>query len=618
MQPEEYWGCVEMPYVPFYAFEEIPSIFGDDPHERQSLTASIKELTSIITDGSIKRVPVLAKDEDRATQVRKQILGWYERHPSARKAYQEVREEARGERLKAEHALREASRQRRITTRAAVAVIAIVVLLSGGFFGWSLVSQRRETVHKRVVAIADSVVKTAATDPFTASLLLRELQGQSDVSGLLSTAQGLARQHLPSLAWKEQDPLTSIEFAPDDRHLVALTFSGTVKVLDGSNWSAVSEIQAPSSVARPYGASFRDADTLVTFNRDSTTLWGLKGNQEKRQAIPVPQSLDECPGPLAKALVKSKTTPAQLGIVYPSEVRFGEQFMLVRYASVAPNAPGSLGILPLPFPGTLQAVSGAVGVFNAMSGEWFDVYADTARKTSALGADGTFAVAFSTVPLAAPSPTLLPPLQPFSPFVGKSSASLYRAQVKPLQTIEGDVTSALLSADGQRIVATMASSLGFGTYATLDLTKSDLSWTPPPFENGLPIAVSRTGKYLALATGSTITVKSGDQEWSFDARGAVANPFGGSSLVVTFDRAEKRLVGASADGSVSVWNLEQLDHKPAADASWDALMTYFKDSTRACLDETQRHNLLAEDWLEAGSKAQDCRRTQALPGGGAK
>jgi hypothetical protein len=56
MTPQEadhYWGAVEIPYTPFYAFEEILSTFGDEPGRPGSLLAAFERLTAAITGGEV-------------------------------------------------------------------------------------------------------------------------------------------------------------------------------------------------------------------------------------------------------------------------------------------------------------------------------------------------------------------------------------------------------------------------------------------------------------------------------------------------------------------------------------------------------------------------------------
>src|SRR6201996_3588995 len=48
-----YWASVEVPYKPFYAFEEILATFGDDPGSPASLLSSFERITDSVTDGEI-------------------------------------------------------------------------------------------------------------------------------------------------------------------------------------------------------------------------------------------------------------------------------------------------------------------------------------------------------------------------------------------------------------------------------------------------------------------------------------------------------------------------------------------------------------------------------------
>ncbi len=62
-----YWGSVEIPYRPYYAYEEILAAFGDQPGVASSLLGAFERLTTVITDGRITRLPPL--DEDRRLRV---------------------------------------------------------------------------------------------------------------------------------------------------------------------------------------------------------------------------------------------------------------------------------------------------------------------------------------------------------------------------------------------------------------------------------------------------------------------------------------------------------------------------------------------------------------------
>ena len=65
MTPESsalYWASVEVPYKPFYAFEETLATFGDDPGSPASLLASFERITDCVTAGQITAMRPIAED----------------------------------------------------------------------------------------------------------------------------------------------------------------------------------------------------------------------------------------------------------------------------------------------------------------------------------------------------------------------------------------------------------------------------------------------------------------------------------------------------------------------------------------------------------------------------
>ena len=52
-----YWAAVEVPYRPFYAYEETLATFGDQPGSPNSLLAAYERLTGYITDGEVTALP---------------------------------------------------------------------------------------------------------------------------------------------------------------------------------------------------------------------------------------------------------------------------------------------------------------------------------------------------------------------------------------------------------------------------------------------------------------------------------------------------------------------------------------------------------------------------------
>jgi hypothetical protein len=54
---EAYWGSVEVPYRPYYAYEEMLATFGDVTGMPSSLLAAFERLTAVISDGEVSALP---------------------------------------------------------------------------------------------------------------------------------------------------------------------------------------------------------------------------------------------------------------------------------------------------------------------------------------------------------------------------------------------------------------------------------------------------------------------------------------------------------------------------------------------------------------------------------
>ena len=54
-----YWGEVEIPYKPYYAYEETLATFGDEPRLANSLLSSYERLTAVLTRGDVREFPSL-------------------------------------------------------------------------------------------------------------------------------------------------------------------------------------------------------------------------------------------------------------------------------------------------------------------------------------------------------------------------------------------------------------------------------------------------------------------------------------------------------------------------------------------------------------------------------
>jgi len=70
---DQYWGDVEIPYKPFFAYEEILAVFGERSRQEHSLLASFERLTNALTDGDVSALPPIEERE------RRRVLAEYER-----------------------------------------------------------------------------------------------------------------------------------------------------------------------------------------------------------------------------------------------------------------------------------------------------------------------------------------------------------------------------------------------------------------------------------------------------------------------------------------------------------------------------------------------------------
>ena len=60
-QANAYWASVEIPYRPFYAFEEVLAVFAEAPGSPLSLLSSFERLTAAITEGRVAALPPIGE-----------------------------------------------------------------------------------------------------------------------------------------------------------------------------------------------------------------------------------------------------------------------------------------------------------------------------------------------------------------------------------------------------------------------------------------------------------------------------------------------------------------------------------------------------------------------------
>ncbi|WP_299537581.1 FxSxx-COOH system tetratricopeptide repeat protein [uncultured Streptomyces sp.] len=57
-----YWGAVEIPYRPYYAYEETLATFGDESGLSNSLLSAFERLVTVVTEGEVTAMPTVAEE----------------------------------------------------------------------------------------------------------------------------------------------------------------------------------------------------------------------------------------------------------------------------------------------------------------------------------------------------------------------------------------------------------------------------------------------------------------------------------------------------------------------------------------------------------------------------
>ena len=87
-EQSKYWGSLQMAYVPVYAFEEIPAVFGDLPDDQLSVSVFITRLTQMITQESTIGLKALSEG------MRLKAFEWFQRPSDAKEDAAQMAESA--------------------------------------------------------------------------------------------------------------------------------------------------------------------------------------------------------------------------------------------------------------------------------------------------------------------------------------------------------------------------------------------------------------------------------------------------------------------------------------------------------------------------------------------
>ncbi|MFG2043287.1 FxSxx-COOH system tetratricopeptide repeat protein [Dactylosporangium sp. NPDC048998] len=64
-EANRYWGDVEVPYKPYFAYEEILATFAERPRLETSLLAAFERLAGVLTDGAVREMPAIDEAKRR-------------------------------------------------------------------------------------------------------------------------------------------------------------------------------------------------------------------------------------------------------------------------------------------------------------------------------------------------------------------------------------------------------------------------------------------------------------------------------------------------------------------------------------------------------------------------
>lgn len=274
---DPYWGDVEIPYEPFYGYEETLAAFEDEPGRVNTVLAGMERLTRHITQGAVARL-IPPSDADRA-----QVIAEFERLPQLEAVAPTPAP---------------ASRWPRIAAYAAtIAWLALVA----GVVAW-LASSFERPGRARAAAIAAYAERELRSGNIAhAALFLAEADGLPEPEGGRELARRVAASGIPWFVLLEEGDATAIEFSPNGKLLVTTGGSGRTRLWDASNGNLYMELSAGAYRVRSVAFS-PDSMRLLTSDvegtlrvRDTATgrvVWrGRWSDQQSRRTPGGPERL---------------------------------------------------------------------------------------------------------------------------------------------------------------------------------------------------------------------------------------------------------------------------------------------------------------------------------------
>jgi WD40 repeat protein/MinD-like ATPase involved in chromosome partitioning or flagellar assembly len=288
-QQSPYWREVETPYVSYYAYEQIPAAFAEEPGNRQGLLASYERITYWMTQGAVTSLQ--PESEER----RRSVIALYASKTSAaaEPAFlpspprdDQVRSVIKKNRLPV--VIKYATAGQKIT-RLAFATMAAVVLIAGIWGAARLLNKRQleiDHLHANFLAELsrtrglkgqyDSALRLALIGTRIGLSLPSDAANASSASAALATAVFQAEWRLALGGY--QGPVASAAFSPNGSRIV--TASGdTARIWDAATAQEIAVLRGHDE--RVNSAAFSpDGSRVVTTSGDTARIWDAATAQE--------------------------------------------------------------------------------------------------------------------------------------------------------------------------------------------------------------------------------------------------------------------------------------------------------------------------------------------------
>jgi WD40 repeat protein len=289
---EQYWGGVQFPYVPFYAYEEILATVGDRHGDPKQLLAAGERLTGYVTQGEVQELAPIEESERRS------LLARFEGEPAPPVSVPvgDVSGIATGRATVSQQTVvAPASRRQRTLLWIGAAVFGALLLV-----GILLLLALLNTVQSLQSSLAVGTVTGTATEiPPTATVPARAtavaartaVPTPAVVLAVATSTPTVGRvtdvtpitvatpSATPTITWRQEASFPqqnggvwNAQFSPDGKTIVTASGDGSVRLWDVNTHQQIGEplLQTSDGV---WSASFSpDGKSVVTAGNDGVAL----------------------------------------------------------------------------------------------------------------------------------------------------------------------------------------------------------------------------------------------------------------------------------------------------------------------------------------------------------